>query len=184
MGQGRGVGPEARVPRGPHDLFIPDRDAARADVVLPGSSFAERRQPSRIPTATSRSRPPRWRRAVHGPARSRPSSVDFSWISPAGSGWPRRRRHRPPSWMRSPGSLPPWSGLSYAKLTPRGLAPVSRPDAESPGPPFSSTIPSTRRTGARFLVPVESCRPSELPQPGLSYSEHRAPDVTTGTPAR
>ena len=140
-----------------HDLFLTET-ARWADVVLPGSSFAEKQgtyanTDRHIQLADA---------AVPPPGQARQDLeilVDLS------------ERLGLPTPTRTPAQVmdeiarvtPSWRGVSYSKLQREGALqyPVATPD--SPGTPFLFADRFPTEDGRGLMVPVEYLPPSELP---------------------
>jgi predicted molibdopterin-dependent oxidoreductase YjgC len=144
------------------DLFLTET-ARWADVVLPGSSFAEKtgtyvNTERRIQVADAALPPP-------GNARS---DLDILMELTARLGLPTRFAG-PEDVMREIADVTPsWRGVNYQNLRPGGLQyPV--PAADSRGTPFLFAERFPTPDGRARLVPVEYLPPSELPSEAYPF---------------
>jgi predicted molibdopterin-dependent oxidoreductase YjgC len=144
------------------DLYLTET-ARFADVVLPGTSFAEKdgtfvNTERRIQRVRAACAPP-------GKAR-RDLDVLIELSERVGFSAPFATAEEV---MREIASVTPsWAGVTYPRLDTAGLQyPV--PDAESPGTPFLFDAAFPTADGRGTLVPVEYLPPSELPDEEYPY---------------
>ena len=145
-----------------HDLYLTET-ARFADVVLPGTSFAEKdgtfvNTERRIQRVRAACAPP-------GQAR-RDLDVLIELTERVGFRAPFDSAEEV---MREIAAVTPsWAGVTYARLDMAGLQyPV--PDAESPGTPFLFEERFPTADGRGTLVPVEYLPPSELPDEAYPF---------------
>lgn len=140
-----------------HDLFLTET-ARWADVVLPGSSFAEKtgtyaNTDRHVQLADA---------AVSPPGDARPD-LDILIELSNRLGLPTGFRTAEEVMTEIASVTPSWRGLSYAKLRREGALQYPVPTPDSPGTPFLFAERFPTADGRALMVPVEFLPPAELP---------------------
>jgi len=138
------------------DLFLTDT-ARFADVVLPGSSFAEKDGTF----VNTERRIQRVRKACEPPGRSR-ADLDILIDLSVRCGLPTPFRDAAEVMEELAEVMPSWAGVTYARLDFAGIQyPV--PDREHPGTPFLFAERFPTADGRATMTPVQFLPPAELP---------------------
>ncbi|MFI5234244.1 MAG: molybdopterin-dependent oxidoreductase [Gemmatimonadales bacterium] len=148
---------------GVQDLFLTET-ARWADVVFPGSSFAEKLGT----TANTDRHIQLMRPAVPPPGEARQDLEILAELS---------RRLGLPTTYRGAGEVmdeiarvtPNWRGVSYARIEAEGALQYPVPTADSPGTPFLFGESFPTPDGRARFVPVEYLPPGELPDEEFPY---------------
>lgn len=140
-----------------HDLFLTET-ARWADVVLPGSSFAEKEGTYANTDRHIQLSSP----AVPPPGQARGDLEILADLSNR-LGLPTPHRDAGEVMEEIARVTPSWRGISYAKLRREGALQYPVPTPDHPGTPFLFADSFPTADGRALLVPVEYLPPGELP---------------------